>query len=87
MQAELALATVTKITFQAKSHTTKCQLIPGDVCFVKQDGFQTFDAGLVGFINQTAPVKQMDLTDVGNINQGKQVFSPDVSAGFFLSFP
>ncbi len=87
MQTERPFPAVFQIAFQAKADTAESQLFPGNLVFVTKPGFQAFDSRGVMSIQEFAPIKEVDLTDAGNIHQGKQGAGSDPGTGFLFRFP
>ena len=91
MKAEVAAGitnfdAIGKEQFQRLADRGEGQVVPWDLAFGKQLDLEAFDAGGKIERAQARKVEQVDLVDLGHVEQAEQVADLDVGAGFLLRF-
>ena len=86
MKNESSGSAISEIGLEAQAHAAKGEFRPGYIGLRKQGGLKAFCAGGKVGIEQSSAVKQVYLTDVGQIDQCEQVVDFDACAGFLGGF-
>src|SRR3569832_901899 len=86
MKVECAGAAVVEILFQRRTHRAESDVVPGDLGFGEEPGFERFDAGLKVEIEQPGAEHEVHLIDMRQVVQGIQAAHFDARAGFFPGF-
>jgi hypothetical protein len=83
VQPEVPVAVVFKIKPETVTDSLKRDVRPGYFMLPEQAGFQTLDTGPELVIQQPGAKIDMNLGDMGDVENGKQTLDGQMGAGFF----
>ena len=87
MKLPAAVAAVCKVMPQGQGNGAKSDLVPGNLGFGKNHGFECFLAGMKIGIEQSGAVKNMYLADGGYVDEAEHFPDFDPRTSFLQRFP